>query len=124
MQLAGWDGPADLARLSDQLQRIWRRRTADQWGDGRPPRLGPDEKSELVARRNPEAIGISAFAREGRGHLPRAVRQEPACDVDESDPARVAVVATESETSDTLGQTIAGSRPKVPTTRSVVSFLT
>src|SRR5215813_10096942 len=41
---------------------------ADQWGDGRPPRLSPEEKSELVAivlaGPDPEASGISAFTRE------------------------------------------------------------
>jgi transposase len=41
---------------------------ADQWGDGRPPRLSPGEKSELVAivlaGPDPEASGISAFTRE------------------------------------------------------------
>jgi transposase len=41
---------------------------SDQWGDGRPPRLSPEEKSELVAivlaGPDPEASGISAFTRE------------------------------------------------------------
>jgi transposase len=43
-------------------------RLADQWGDGRPPKLSPEEKSELVAivlaGPDPEASGISAFTRE------------------------------------------------------------
>jgi len=41
---------------------------ADQWGDGRPPRLSSEERRELVAivlaGPNPEASGISAFTRE------------------------------------------------------------
>ena len=41
---------------------------ADQWGDGRPPRLSPEEKGELVAivlaGPDQEASGISAFTRE------------------------------------------------------------
>ena len=41
---------------------------ADQWGDGRPPKLRPEEKAELVAivlaGPDPEATGISAFTRE------------------------------------------------------------
>jgi putative transposase len=41
---------------------------ADQWGDGRPPRLSPEEKGELVAivlaGPDREASGISAFTRE------------------------------------------------------------
>ena len=41
---------------------------ADQWGDGRPPKLSPEEKRELVeivlAGPDPEASGISAFTRE------------------------------------------------------------
>jgi len=43
---------------------------ADQWGDGRPPKLSPEEKTELVAvvlaGPDPEASGISAFTREDR----------------------------------------------------------
>jgi transposase len=41
---------------------------ADQWGEGRPPKLSPEERIELVAivlaGPNPEASGISAFTRE------------------------------------------------------------
>ena len=41
---------------------------ADQWGEGRPPKLSPEERTELVAivlaGPNPEASGISAFTRE------------------------------------------------------------
>ena len=41
---------------------------ADQWGDGRPPKLSPEEKVELMAivlsGPDPEASGISAFTRE------------------------------------------------------------
>jgi transposase len=41
---------------------------ADLWGDGRPPKLSSEEKSELVAivlaGPDPEASGISAFTRE------------------------------------------------------------
>jgi transposase len=40
----------------------------DQWGEGRPPKLTPEEKAELVAivlaGSDPEATGISAFTRE------------------------------------------------------------
>jgi putative transposase len=40
----------------------------DCWGDGRPPRLEPQEQAELIrivlAGPNPEADGISAFTRE------------------------------------------------------------
>ena len=41
---------------------------ADQWGNGRPPKLSAQEKAELVAivlaGPDPEASGISAFTRE------------------------------------------------------------
>jgi transposase len=41
---------------------------ADQWGDGRPPKLSLKEKADLVAivlaGPDPEATGISAFTRE------------------------------------------------------------
>jgi transposase len=41
---------------------------ADRWGDGRPPKLSPKEKAELVALvlagPDPEASGIAAFTRE------------------------------------------------------------
>ena len=41
---------------------------ADQWGDGRPPKLSVQEKAELqaivLAGPDPEASGISAFTRE------------------------------------------------------------
>jgi transposase len=41
---------------------------ADRWGDGRPPKLSPQEKAELVAiilaGPDPEASGLSAFTRE------------------------------------------------------------
>lgn len=40
----------------------------DRWGNGRPPRLTPDEQAELLqivlAGSDPEATGISAFTRE------------------------------------------------------------
>jgi transposase len=40
----------------------------DLWGDGRPPKLSPEEKSELLgivlAGPHPEASSISAFTRE------------------------------------------------------------
>ena len=40
----------------------------DCWGDGRPPRLEPKERAELIrivlAGPNPEADGVSAFTRE------------------------------------------------------------
>jgi transposase len=40
----------------------------DCWGDGRPPRLEPEEQAELIrivlAGPNPEADGVSAFTRE------------------------------------------------------------
>jgi transposase len=46
---------------------------ADQWGDGRPPKLSPEEKTELVAvvlaGPDPEARGISAFTREDLVHI-------------------------------------------------------
>jgi putative transposase len=41
---------------------------ADQWGDGRPPKLSPEERTELaaivLAGPDPETSGISAFTRE------------------------------------------------------------
>lgn len=41
---------------------------ADQWGEGRPPKLTPQEKAELVAivlaGPDPEASGTAAFTRE------------------------------------------------------------
>jgi transposase len=40
----------------------------DRWGEGRPPKLSPEEKAELVAivlaGPDPEVTGISAFTRE------------------------------------------------------------
>lgn len=40
----------------------------DRWGDGRPPRLTPDEQAELLAivmtGSDPETTGISAYTRE------------------------------------------------------------
>ena len=46
---------------------------ADQWGDGRPPKLSPEEKTELVAvvfaGLDPDASGISAFTREDLVHI-------------------------------------------------------
>jgi transposase len=46
---------------------------ADQWGEGRPPKLSPEEKTELVAvvlaGPDPDASGISAFTREDLVHI-------------------------------------------------------
>ena len=45
----------------------------DRWGDGRPPRLTPQEQAELVgivlAGSDPETTGISAYTREDFVHL-------------------------------------------------------
>jgi transposase len=44
----------------------------DCWGDGRPPRLEPQEQAELIrivlAGPNPETDGISAFTQRNRSH--------------------------------------------------------
>ena len=73
---------------------------ADQWGEGRPPKLSPEERVELVAivLAGPKSRGkrhLSFHARRPGVHLQGEVRQEPACDVDGSHPARIGVVATE-----------------------------
>ena len=70
------EGAARSAGMDRQTPRDWMVRhnahgldgLADQWGDGRPPKLSPNEKTELVAivlaGPDPEASGISAFRRE------------------------------------------------------------
>jgi transposase len=70
------DDAARSAGMDRQTLRDWVIRSnahgldglADQPRDGRPPKLGPDEKAELVeivlAGPDPEASGISAFPRD------------------------------------------------------------
>ena len=69
-------GAAEAAGMDRQTLRDWVIRynghgldgLYDCWGDGRPPRLEPQEQAELIrivlAGPNPEADGISAFTRE------------------------------------------------------------
>ncbi len=46
---------------------------SDRWGDGRPPRLTPEERAELLrivlAGPDPETSGLSAFTREDLVHV-------------------------------------------------------
>ena len=67
---------AEAAGMDRQTLRDWVIRynahgldgLSDCWGDGRPPKLEPEEQAELIrivlAGPNPEADGISAFTRE------------------------------------------------------------
>lgn len=67
---------AEAAGMDRQTLRDWVIRynehgidgLLDRWGDGRPPRLAPDEKAELftivMAGPDPEVDGICAFTRE------------------------------------------------------------
>ena len=111
-QCARWHEPsaARSAGMDRQTLRDWIIRyaygldgLADQRGDGRPPKLSPEEKGELVADRSrrPGSGGkrhLSFYARRPGADLQGAVRQEPACDVDGSHPARVGAVVAKGET--------------------------
>jgi transposase len=72
---------AEAAGMDRQTLRDWVIRynahsvdgLSDCWGDGRPPRLEPQEQAELtrivLAGPNPEIDGISSFTREDLAHI-------------------------------------------------------